>query len=279
MKKTIINILWFSLALLMIMALKACIQPEDLTTKDAKTGGLIVPQSSNVPYKLNATPKVDIDVLLPKGPGIASIEVHNIFTDTGNNVTNDVIIKTIDVGGANTSANVTKSLSVVYNDLIANLLLLSKPLPSKETDLAIGDYWTLSYTAVMNDGRKIVNNGTTNIGVANKYAGNYQCTGVFHHPTAGDRPINEEKYLTPIDAFSCYTGLGDLGSSGYDITITVNNDNSVTVSAGPNHVTDVFMTPGGENSYDPQTGIFILHYFYVGSTGNRVIDEKYTPIP
>jgi len=67
----------------------------------------------------------------------------------------------------------------------------------------------------MSDGRKVINNSTTNIGVANQYAGTYQVDGIFHHPTAGDRPINEEKFLTPIDAYTCWTTLGDLGA-GYD---------------------------------------------------------------
>jgi hypothetical protein len=41
----------------------------------------------------------------------------------------------------------------------------------------------------------------------------------------------------------------------------------------------MFASPGQRSYYDPSNGHFYLHYFYVGGTGNRVIDEEYTPIP
>ncbi len=33
------------------------------------------------------------------------------------------------------------------------------------------------------------------------------------------------------------------------------------------------------NYYDPATGKFYLSYFYVGSGGNRVMREVWTPVP
>ena len=35
--------------------------------------------------------------------------------------------------------------------------------------------------------------------------------------------------------------------------------------------------PGEPNYWDPVTGKFHLAYFYVGSTGNRVMRETWTP--
>jgi hypothetical protein len=278
MKKVIkYSVTLFSVALALFM-FSGCLENVDLTTENALEGGMVKP-TGNIPYKLGATPSVAITITIPKGPAISSIEVYNTYYDNYDTlVSNEVLMTTVDVGGANSSADVNKTLSLTYADLKKDILVSGAGLPDSELELAIANAWVLKYVSVMSDGRKVVNNANTNIGVANQYAGSYQCTGIFHHPTAGDRPINEEKYLTPVDAFTCWTWLGDLGSSGYDIYIKVESDNSCTVTAGPNHVTDVFMSAGEVNAWDPVTGVFTLHYYYVGSTGNRVVEETYTPI-
>ncbi len=255
----------------------ACNKSEDLVTADAKKGGLVVPTSS-IPYKLGATPVVDITVEIPMGPGIVSIEVYNMYTQAATGIqSNQVLMQTIDVSMANTTETVTKTLSINYNDLKKDLVVDGAGLPSDETLLPIGDYWQLSYVSIMEDGRKVVNNATTDIAVANIYAGLYLCTGVFTHPTAGERPINEEKFLTPIDAYTCNIPAGDLGGSGYFVNITVDPaTNDVTFSAGV--PTDMIPQEGKRSYYEPETGKFYLHYFYVGGTGNRLIDEEYTPL-
>ena len=254
----------------------ACNKSEDLVTDDSLTGGLVVPTSS-IPYKLGATPTVDINLTIPVGPGITSVEVYNIYTDTSGITSNEVLMKTIDISSGNTSADMTKPYSITYADLINGIVLNGGPLPDDETELPIGAFWELSYISVMADGRRVVNNATTKISVANIYAGFYQCVGTFHHPTAGDRPINEEKFLEPLSAYSCRIPAGDLGASGYFVTITVDpTTNDVSFSDGA----PVEMLPqeGKRSFYDPVTKQFTLWYFYVGGTGNRVIDEVYTPL-
>jgi hypothetical protein len=281
MKNILYKVFQVSMLAVVVLALKACVNPVDLTTKDAKTGGLVVPVTSNVPYKLNATPSVAISLKIPMGPGIKSLEVHNMYTTVDGKTSNEVILTTLDINSGNSSKDVDQSFTVTYADLSKDLVIDGNPMPANEGALSIGDSWTLSYTSIMSDGRKVLNNGKTGIGVANAYAGNYQCVGIFHHPTAGDRPINQEKYLSPVDAYSCITALGDLGASGYDITITVNpEDNSVVVTKGVTSPVDVFNSVGLENSYNPATGVFVLHYYYIGGNGlARVIEETYTPIP
>ena len=255
----------------------ACNKSEDLVTDDAKTGGLVVPTSS-VPYKLGATPTVDLTVTIPMGPGIATIEVYNTYnSNVTGSVSNSVLMTTIDVASGNVTEEIVKSFSITYNDLKKDIVIDGAGLPSDETLLPIGDFWELSYTSIMADGRRVVNNAVTGIAVANIYAGFYQCVGVFHHPTAGDRPINEEKFLTPISAYSCSIPAGDLGASGYSVVITVDPaTNDVSFSDGA----PVEMLPQADKRsyYDPSNGHFYLYYYYVGGTGNRVIDEEYTPL-
>ena len=256
----------------------ACNKSEDVVTKDATTGGLVVP-TSNIPYKLGATPTVNIEMNIPMGPGITSIEVYNKYFHIADTTeSNKVLMKTLDVASGNSSAAVIKTLTIVYVDLIKDILLNGSALPTDETLLQIGDYWELSYICNMSDGRKVVNNAKTNIAVANIYAGNYKCVGIFHHPTAGDRAINEDKYMVPLSAYSCRIPAGDLGGSGYSVDITVDPaTNLVSFSNGV--PVAMVANPDSVSNYDPLTGKFNLFYFYVGGTGNRVMDEHYTPIP
>ncbi len=255
----------------------SCTEPEDLVTQDAMSGGLVVPTGS-VPYKLGATPTVPIDVTVPMGPGIVSLEVYNQYFDAASEEkSNLVLMKTVDMGSANSTEEVLKKYSVTYADLRKDITINGGPLPADESLLPIGNNWLLTYVSVLEDGRKVMNNANTNIAVANKYAGFYQSVGVFTHPTAGARPINEKKFLTPVSAYASKIPAGDLGSSGYSVVISVDPaTNNVSFSGGA--PADMFA--GAERSYfDPATGIFHLHYFYVGGSGNRVMDEELTPIP
>ncbi|MBI4647226.1 MAG: DUF4361 domain-containing protein [Bacteroidia bacterium] len=213
----------FYLALLAgITLLSSCKKDTDIMTSNVKTGGLVKAVTANIPYKLNATPTVDISVKVPKGPAITKVDVYNEFYSTA-------------------------------DTLWTNKVLLSS---------------------------SVINNSTINISIANIYAGNYQCVGTFDHPTAGVRDVNEEKFLTPINAFSCWANAGDLGAYGYFVTVTVDPvTNDVTCSTGPDSEADMANYPGEDNYYDPGTGEFHLSYFYVGGSGNRIMREVWTPIP
>lgn len=255
----------------------SCIESEDLVTKDATTGGLVVTTGS-IPYKLGATPVVNIAMDVPQGPAIVSVEVYNQYFDAdAGTESNKVLMKTIDIASANATEDASKPFTVNYTELSKGITVNGGALPSDESLLPIGNNWLLTYVSIMSDGRKVLNNASTNIAVANKYAGFYQSVGVFTHPTAGPRAINEEKFLTPLSAYSCRIPAGDLGGSGYSVVITVDPaTNTVTFSGGA--PTDMF--PLAERSYfDPATGVFYLHYFYVGGSGDRLMDEVLTPKP
>jgi hypothetical protein len=255
----------------------SCNESEDLVTKDAATGGLVTPTSS-VPYKLGATPVVNIAMDVPQGPGIVSVEVYNQYFDAvAGTKSNQVMMKTIDMASANATEDASKPFTVNYTELSKGITINGAALPTDEALLPIGNNWLLTYVSVLGDGRKVLNNASTNIAVANKYAGFYQSVGVFTHPTAGPRPINEKKFLTPLSAYSCRIPAGDLGSSGYSVVLTVDPaTNTVTFSGGA--PTDMFALTE-RSYYDPATGVFYLHYFYSAASGDRLMDEVLTPIP
>lgn len=116
----------------------------------------------------------------------------------------------------------------------------------------------------------VLNSSVVEVGVKNKYDGVYHATGVFHHPTAGDREIDEEKVLVTTGPNSVSANLGDLGTSNYKMILTVNPDNSVTIA--PAGATPNIDQSWGNNYYDPVDQSFHLHYSY-NTAAPRIIEE------
>ncbi len=261
-----------------VVFLNSCVEPEDIMTADVKTGGLVIP-STNLLLKAGANQSFDVVIEIPQGPGIVSLEMTKVFNQGDTLLSNVAELAPVDVSSVNKNDTAFITFSLDYADLKEGLTLDGDPMPAEETGLGIGDAWTIEYYAVMEDGRKVLNNATTVIAVSNQYAGYYQCDGYFSHPTPGSsREIHMEKFLSPISQIRCLTELGDLGSAGYDIFVDVLPDNTLSIVKGITCPTDVFMTPGETSYYDPVTGKFYMWYFYVGGNGNRVVDEIYTPL-
>lgn len=138
--------------------------------------------------------------------------------------------------------------------------------------------------------------------VRNKWDADYNVTGWFFHPSAG-RAIKTIKHLSTINATRVQTGVGDLGNQ---FQFDVINNLLVNWSSG-DETSSGFMTldnPGGtdysdpsnggylpgdatfnktiyNNTYDPATKTFYMHYGYqngavVSQTGyTRQIYEKW----
>lgn len=271
MKKAIFSALSLTFAVLVFVSCDKTF--DDLMTADAKTGGLLSPTSS-IPYKLGSTPSISITLDIPKGPGIQSVEVYRTYTDK-----TEVLDQTIEVGSANASDDVTKTLSYTYSQLIAGL-----GMPADESTLTIGDKWTLRYVSVMDDGRKVDVSGKTTVAVANFFAGPYVKDMKYFHPTAGG-----SYPTTPYSAYTENIDLVALNASECDdwfgvwedtkVIIHINPDNSVQLTfidrsdvnqGDPNN-------PDNVCSYDPVTGVIKLYYNYAGSGGFRIFWVVYTP--
>jgi hypothetical protein len=109
------------------------------------------------------------------------------------------------------------------------------------------------------------------IGIKNKYHASYHSTGVFHHPTAGDRNIDEDKELQTAGPNSVKANLGDLGTSGYQMILTVDPiTNLVTIT--PAGITPNIDQSWGPNFYDPATKTFHLYYSY-NTAAPRKVEE------
>lgn len=265
----------------------ACNKSEDLVTADAKTGGLIVP-TGMIPYKLGLTPSLNIDIEVPQGDPIQTIHVSYYYMRMSDTTVSNTLKFDIAINGANENEAVKKTLPYTWETLRAGIVLPTDPqIPVTELDSTIanfiGDYWLFSYTVTMVDGREIINNNTTNVAIANFFAGTYDVHILYFHPTAGGTyptvPYADDKYkkdLTPISAYDCTTWFGVWENNLTTIHIDAANNVTISfnrpdaVSGDPNDATKL-------NSYDPVTGVIQIYYFYPGAGGNRIFWETFTP--
>ncbi|MGE7774075.1 BT_3044 domain-containing protein [Chitinophaga sp. NPDC101104] len=109
--------------------------------------------------------------------------------------------------------------------------------------------------------------------IKNQWDGKYAAKGTFYHPVNGPRAIDEDKDLVTAGPNSVICNLGDLGANGYQMVLTINADNSVTITpAGATPNVDMNY---GVNKYDPATKAFTLNYAY-NTAAPRIVRETIT---
>jgi hypothetical protein len=263
----------------------ACEDNEDHITTNAIEGGLLVPTPASVSYVLNKTASIDVAVEVRQGIGVEKIKVYKSYcSECGSEVTakhsNEVEAAELDVNSGNVEKRVTATLPQTYEQLRTGLTLEGAPLPTDEGNLLIGDFWEFRFVAVMADGREIINLNTVTVSVANLYSGTYKSVGKFVHPVSGERGINRNKVLAPIDAQTVVTEFADLGGNTppWRMWLVVNPDNTVTIvpKEGASGGTVQFQVDADDNTFNPDTKVFKLRYKYAGGGGDRVINEILT---
>ena len=152
----------------------------------------------------------------------------------------------------------------------------AKPINIKldPTKLDLTKRYGIAVSLVDASGHKVRNGlGTAvfNIVAKNAWDGRYQATGVFSHPTAGDRAIDRVKDFVTVGPTAVLGELGDLGGSGYFMVLTVNPDNSVSIA--PSGVTPALKTDYQPNYYDPATKTFFVKYSY-NTAAPRIVTEQ-----
>ncbi len=275
--KNIINKTYILLFAMIALVLNSCVEPVDLITSNVNTGGLVVPVTKNVPYKLGATASFDVTVTVPVGPAITSIEVYKVFTTVDGESSSKVLQTSIPVSGGNVSAEVETSYTLTYADLKSGITVGGSALPDDETDLSIGDSWRMEYISVMaDDSRQVVNNAGTTVSVANFFAGAYISNVTYDHPTAGMQidGVDYKKDLLALDATKCETYMS--GWTDVQLYITILGPNTVIVESNPDEWDELHTIDWGTNSYDPVTGNIDIYYGYTRSNGTRKFEEHFT---
>lgn len=221
---------------------------------DASAGTVNIPVYVNVASPEKPTSPVTIKL----GLDTAALNQYNTDNDAAFDVLPDSVYttngfdRTVQAGQRMDSMIVTIDLSKV--DLSHQYVL---PVTIAQSSLPIEQWSHL----------------LLNVAVKNQYDGNYHSNGVFHHPVNGDRAIDEDKKLETAGPSSVLASLGDLGGSGYQMILTVNADNTVTIT--PAGATPNVDQHWGPNFYDPETKSFHLNYSY-NTAAPRIVEEVIT---
>lgn len=280
MKKLIFSAL--SLILIMMFSTSCDTTYTDLMTANVKTGGLVVPAKS-IAYLLGATPEVSVALIVPKGPGIVSIEVYNEYLRRADTImSNKVLIKTIDVASSNASGDADKAYTITYADLKNGLTVEGATLPSDENLLPIGDTWTLTYLSVMEDGRKVDNSNTTKIDVSNRWAASYLLSGFVLR--AADAVLSGSYHNIPwklatnsaksVIYFKTHLWADGNPVGGIGPWVLTMDDSAGPSAPMPVTVTDalnaaVKNNPAYNSRYEPSTKTFYISVFWGSGPTNR----------
>jgi Domain of unknown function (DUF1735) len=241
------------------------------------------------------------------GPSVAGQDIHVTLVE------NDQIVTAYNTANGTNYVPPTGMFTIVNNGGVVMIPKGSRTGYLQIKFIAnnlIGGSYALGFTisSVAEKGYTIsgnLNNGIVAIVAKNEWDADYQVTGWFFHPSVG-RGINQVKHLSTISGTALQGGAGDLGTP---FTFDVTNDRLQNWASG-GFTSSGFMTldnPGGtdysspsnggnvpgdanfnstiyNNTYDPATKTFYMHYGYVNGasidqTGyTRQIYEKWVRI-
>lgn len=171
---------------------------------------------------------------------------------------------------ANTYTIAQNSISIPAGQMSVNF-----PVKIQSDKIDLAKKWMIGFQLTDASGAVVATNfGKIFIEVVikNDWHGTYRAVGTFKHPS-GPRPIAEDKNLVTTGPRTVMAPLGDLGASNYFMILTINADNTVTIT--PAGVTPNVDMSWGPNFYDPATKEFHLNYSY-NVAAPRIIDEVLT---
>jgi hypothetical protein len=188
--KTLIKI--FSLIFLSSVIFYSC-NDADLDVDDHAAGysegGLVRNDNPLVNYVIGSDQAYKFDMLIYQGAiKTTSIDIMKTFTTSTGLSSNTILLKNVEVTNNDTDFF---SFATTYTELIAGLEINGEPLPASDSELAIADYWTLTYIAVTSEGNSHINGVTSKLAVATRLAGIYTVIdSEYFHPSGSQGPFN-----------------------------------------------------------------------------------------
>ncbi len=187
------------LAFLMLglLTVTSCIDDDnDELSGNQNVGGLVTPANAAIGYVVgNDATYTATGTIYQGNVATTSVAVYKSFTSSATGSTsNEVLMTTIPISDTSVGTTATFSFSFTYEDLIAGLTLDGAPISPVDSDLTIGDFWTLRYASTTTAGAEHFNRSTTKVSVGTRFAGNYSTVtaeyyrlGVLTY-TTGDWP-------------------------------------------------------------------------------------------
>ena len=192
------NKLNFLILALACLSLHACYDNSDELTGDENIGGLVVLENPNIGYIVGNDGTYTAEGRVYQGAvQTTSINVYKSFTDAKTGKTSEtVLLATVPIEETEVGSTAEFSLEFQYEELIEGLSVNGEPLPESDSELNIGDFFTLAYEAVLSNGEEHLNAGTTKVAVATRFAGEYRAVDAAYYRlgvktyTAADWPAS-----------------------------------------------------------------------------------------
>ncbi|MCB0425701.1 MAG: hypothetical protein KDC69_03625 [Flavobacteriaceae bacterium] len=204
------NIKYLLLAILSFSLFIGCTDDDnDDLTGDATTGGLVSLNSVAIGYVVGNDGTYTASGSVYQGRvQTTNINVYKSFTDsqTGGK-TDEILLATLPISDTSISTSAEFSTSFTYEDLISGLTLNGSPLPASDSELNIGDFWTLRYESTLSTGEIVMNAASTKVSVGTRFAGiyrplygEYYRIGVLTYTTADWLASCPETLIESVDA-------------------------------------------------------------------------------
>ncbi|WP_395633802.1 hypothetical protein, partial [Flavobacterium sp.] len=201
------------------LGIVSCEKDNDVLTGNKNEGGLLDVKNNLVAYVVGNGNDFQYSAALGAFQGdvtVESVDIYKQFTGVDGSTSNRVFLKNVTF--PNATQLETVNFNFTYNELSEGILVNGQPLPTNDTELEIGDYWTLTYVSKTSSGNEALNNKSTKVSVGTRFAGNYRCVeaeyyrlGVLTY-TAGDWPasttiesVNSTTYRV-VEYFGVFSG-------------------------------------------------------------------------
>ena len=242
----------FAFLMLGLISINSCNDPliddstDDLTGNN-NIGGLVNLNNAAIGYVVGNDATYTASGTIYQGKvQTTSIDIYKSFTssETGDS-SNKILLTTIPIDNTTVGETVSFNFSFKYEDLIKDLTLGGSPLPTDDSQLNIGDFWSLSYVAKTSTGEVHENSSITKVSVGTRFAGIYRTIDALYYRigvltyTTGDWPT--EITIESVDA-TTYRVVEYFGAfSGNEWYFQIDSNDKITY---PDN------TPSG----DPQVG-------------------------
>ena len=202
----------------------------DVLIEPSDVGGLIVPSKNLIGYTIGNGDTFEYKNTLNVNQSgvlqVTKILVYKKFLDTRGTAddaddreSNEILLRTIDV--PTDAQNVFVPLNVTYPQLIQGLTVNGAPLPANDTNLFIGDSFTLRYEQIRSDGKRVESSRSskaiTKIAVGTRLAGLYKTIDAVYYRigvlTATATSWPAKTIIESVDATN-YKIVGNFGFFG-----------------------------------------------------------------
>jgi hypothetical protein len=206
------KIKYLILPLIAVFAFTSCVDDDnDVLTVDAILGGLLDIDQGAIGYVVGNDGTYKVSGSVYQGRVQTNmVDIYKSFT-TEMTTSNETLLASIPITNTTISEKGIFEYSFKYEDLIEGLNIDGTALPPMDSQLIIGDFWTLRFASTTSEGNINFNANITKVSVGNRFAGTYKVIDSdywrINVQSTGADWIGEERIIESVNA-STYRHLG-----------------------------------------------------------------------